>query len=171
MINNPRAQAPLIMDGFKQAAMAAAAACLLAACGPKTLGWVEPVCVAGPAAPLMAKLDTGADRTSIDARRIERIERQDGVYLRFRLAGDEGPEFELPLAGAVRVRRQSTAAAERSTVRVVLRLSGQTLETEASLADRSGYDYPVLIGRDVLAGRFRVDSARVQTTSAECGID
>lgn len=117
----------------------------------------------------MAKLDTGADRSSIDARRIVRIERDDGSFLRFRLASEEGPELELPLAGEVRVRRQSAPPSERKTVRLALTLAGQRIETDASLADRSGYDYPMLIGRDVLAGRFLVDSTRTETTAADCG--
>lgn len=140
----------------------------LSACGHKTLGWVEPVCIEGLNAVLMAKLDTGADRTSIDARGIETIEREDRSFVRFRLADDAGPELELPLVGEVRVRRQSDVPAERKTVRLALILAGRVVETDASLADRSGYDYPMLIGRDVLAGRFIVDGARMQTTKAVC---
>ncbi|MGQ0700979.1 MAG: ATP-dependent zinc protease family protein [Panacagrimonas sp.] len=140
----------------------------LSACGLKTLGWVEPVCVQGLNAVLMAKLDTGADRTSIDARGIEIFERDDQSFARFRVADEAGPELELPLAGEVRVRRQSDVPAERKTVRLTLSLAGQVVETEASLADRSGYDYPMLIGRDVLAGRFVVNSSHMQTTTAVC---
>ncbi len=140
----------------------------LSACGPRTLGWVEPVCVSGLAHPILAKLDTGADRSSIDARRVEQVDHSGRPHLRFRVAAADGPLLERPAAGSVRVRRASSPTVERRIVHLELWLAGQRVEAEVSLADREGLDYPLLIGRDVLAGRFFVDSTQSHTAQADC---
>lgn len=144
------------------------AASLLGACMPRRIGWVEPVCVDGLDQPLLAKLDTGADRTSIDAQALQPFDRDGKVWLRFRVGGPAGPLLERAQQGGVRVRQESGVSLERPIVRMVLRVDGQTVPVEASLADRSSFDYPLLLGRDVLRGRFLVDSARRGGTTLDC---
>ena len=49
------------------------------------------------------------------------------------------------------------AAEERYVVRLAVRLMGRTIHARFSLANRSTQAYPVLIGRNVLRGKFLVD--------------
>ena len=59
------------------------------------------------------------------------------------------------------IRSSNGEAQERYVIRAVVRLYGEDLETEFSLADRSEMKYPVLLGRNLLRqGRFVVDVAR-----------
>lgn len=141
---------------------------LLSACQSRRIGWVEPVCVEGLADPLMAKMDTGSDRSSIDAQEIELIEREARPWVRFRI-GDSGTRrLERPRVGEVHVRQQGGESLLRPTVHLVLQVADTRVTVEASLADRSRFDYPLLIGRDVLGGRFLVDSARRGEPTLSC---
>jgi RimK family alpha-L-glutamate ligase len=80
-----------------------------------------------------AKADTGAKRTCVD----------------IDLAGEVGAG---PVEGTTRV-RQASGSARRPVVDVEVGIGGDWETVRASLADRSGMNYPVLLGRDVLAGR------------------
>lgn len=122
----------------------------------------------GLATPLLAKLDTGADRSSVDARRIEEIVRNGRSMLSFRIGGDTGPQLERERRNQVRVRRAAAAADQRDTVVLILTIADRAYPVEVSLADRTGLDYPLLIGRDILAGRYVVSSAKIQTTEVNC---
>jgi RimK family alpha-L-glutamate ligase len=82
---------------------------------------------------VVAKSDTGAKRTCIDAG----------------LAGEVGAG---PIVGAKRV-RSSSGRDRRPLVDVELGIDGVWRTVTASVADRSGMNYDVLLGRDVLGGR------------------
>ncbi len=59
------------------------------------------------------------------------------------------------------IRSSNGEVQERYVIRAVVRLYGEELEAEFSLADRSEMKYPVLLGRSLLRqGRFVVDVAR-----------
>jgi len=80
-----------------------------------------------------AKSDTGAKRTCLD----------------IGLAGRVGAG---PIGGTTRV-RQASGSARRPVVDVEVGIEGDWETVAVSLADRSGMNHPVLLGRDVLAGR------------------
>ncbi|MFB6298239.1 MAG: aspartyl protease family protein [Salinirussus sp.] len=90
---------------------------------------------------VIAKSDTGAERTSIDTT----------------LAGEIGAG---PLVGTTDVRSGTTGGTEtRPLADVDIRLNGQWRNVTASIADRSALTYPVLLGRDVLEG-YTLDVSR-----------
>jgi hypothetical protein len=49
------------------------------------------------------------------------------------------------------------ARQQRYVVKLVVRLNGRLIKASFSLADRSAQVYPVLIGRNILRGKFVVD--------------
>jgi hypothetical protein len=57
----------------------------------------------------------------------------------------------------------------RPVVELALCIGGRQLQGPVNLADRSGFLYPVLVGRDFLTrGRFLVDPAALHTASPDC---
>jgi RimK family alpha-L-glutamate ligase len=99
-----------------------------------TLGYTNEVAVSGSdgAATVVAKADTGAKRTSIDAS----------------LAGDVGLG---PICGTTTVRTGAANSSEtRPLVTADLKVGPAWESVTASVADRSGMRFPMILGRDVL---------------------
>ncbi|MFT4885526.1 MAG: RimK family alpha-L-glutamate ligase [Natronomonas sp.] len=107
---------------------------------PLVIGYVEEVVVMGTTGQksVLAKSDTGATRTSIDAR----------------LAADIGTG---PIKDIVKIRSGSVKKGKsRPVVDVVVGIGGKQHTVTASIEDRSHMDYPLLLGRDIL-GDYHVD--------------
>jgi RimK family alpha-L-glutamate ligase len=110
---------------------------------PAVIGYIEEVDVIGTSGrkSIMAKSDTGATRTSIDAR----------------LAADVGTG---PIKDIVKIKSGSLKSGKsRPVVDVVVGVGGTQHTVAASVEDRSHMDYPMLLGRDILE-HYRVDVRR-----------
>lgn len=105
-----------------------------------------------------AKVDTGAKTSAIWASNV--FERDGG--LAFTLFGEGHPLYtgeELFVSQFSRVVVASSIGAEQGRYKVVflVKLRGKKIRAAFTLADRSKQAYPVLIGRNVLRGKFLVD--------------
>lgn len=129
---------------------------------PKTLiGRVEEITLVDYGNLLVhAKVDTGADRSSIWASDI--IE-QDGI-LSFVLFGSTsayytGQVMKLPASkfSEVVVENSFGNRELRYLVKLRIKLAGRLVRASFTLADRSVKTYPVLLGRRLLSGKFLVD--------------
>lgn len=104
------------------------------------------------------RVDTGAEASSIHALHIERVAQGEGEHLRFVIANERGEAATLirPLADVAEVRG---ATGQERRFRVALTLAiGSVQETVlVTLRDRSRMNQKLLVGRDLLAGRFLVD--------------
>jgi len=110
---------------------------------PAVIGYVEDVVVSGTrgSETVLAKSDTGADRTSIDSR----------------LAADIGTG---PIKDIVTVRSGSQKqGTSRPVVDIVVGVGGTQHTVTASVEDRGHMTYPVLLGRDILE-HYHVDVTR-----------
>lgn len=110
---------------------------------------------------LPAKLDTGAETASLSATAIELFKRDGARWVRFRLADsidEQGHLIEKPLARMSYIKRRADDRADDDpqlySSRPVIELEvcvGSTRQTiEMNLTDRSGFEYPVLIGATAL---------------------
>lgn len=110
---------------------------------------------------LPAKLDTGAETASLSATAIELFKRDGQRWVRFRLTDnidEHGHLIEKPLARMGYIKRRAGDRgpddAQLYTSRPVIEMDvcvGSTRRTiEMNLTDRSGFDYPVLIGATAL---------------------
>lgn len=136
-----------------------------------TFGWVEEVVISRSEFSMHAKLDTGADTSSLDAQDIERFERDGEPWVRFTLSGKESGEtatLERPLVRDALIKRHSGPSQRRPVVKVPVCLGPFQMEIEVSLIDRSHFNYPVLIGRAALDGVAVVDTARAFTHAPDC---
>ena len=107
-----------------------------------------------------AKVDTGADSSSVWASSIE--ERDDGLY--FVLFGPESPyytgevqRFTAPDYSMTRVANSFGQKELRYKVKLRIMVKGRRIRATFTLSDRSEKTYPILIGRRLLHGKFVVD--------------
>jgi len=141
---------------------------------PPRRGWLEEVSVEGGRVRLKAKLDTGAKTSSVTASDVETLRRDGRDWVRFRIEDADEPDrghlvLERPVTRWVKIKRQGGKAARRPVVELDVCLGRKSRTVEVSLADRSGFNYPVLLGRNFLAGTALVDAGRTYTVKPECG--
>lgn len=139
------------------------------------LGWVEWVVLTaegldGPMR-VRAKLDTGAETSSLDATHIRRVRVGKKRYVRFELNDPRtGEQISLrrPLLRRVRIKQHEGDSQERPVVSLTVCLAGRLQEVEFSLIDRSEFIYPVLLGRKALERYVVVDPELTFLSDPEC---
>lgn len=129
--------------------------------GKLLIGSVENVRITPPGLVLPARIDTGAESSSLDAREIREFKRDGDPWVRFRIAGTEGnlsDDIEQPVVRHVRILQATTPEAERRpVVRLGIAIGSHTEVAEFTLSDREHLTYPVLVGRNVLTDVMVVD--------------
>lgn len=139
----------------------------------QTVGWIENARIAGVEKEIKAKLDTGATTTSINAEILEKPDEdsESGGMIKFRFTNGEGvkQDFELPIVRWVRIESRKADYIKRPVVRMKLCVAGQWIEEEVNLAERDDFNYPVLIGRNMLEkGGLVVNSSKTFTADPSC---
>ncbi len=109
-----------------------------------------------------AKIDTGADTSSIWASNIDM--KKDGTLV-FSLFGPKSSyytgEFLESTDYKAKVVRSSHGDTQvRYRVKLPLTIGGESFETTFTLADRSRNNFPILIGRHTIEGKFLVDVSK-----------
>ncbi|MBD2309422.1 ATP-dependent zinc protease [Chroococcidiopsis sp. FACHB-1243] len=137
------------------------------------VGWVENGKIAGVDKEVKVKLDTGAKTTSINAEILEKPDKEteSGGTIRFRFLDGEGNKevFERPIVRWVKIKSREGKDLRRPVVRMSFCIAGRWIEEEVNLADRDDFNYPVLIGRNMLKqGKLAVDSSQTFTTEPSC---
>lgn len=133
-------------------------------------GWVEVGWISEPSVKVTAKLDTGAETSSINAPRYREFDNGGQRYVSFEFVDNDGDELVIkaPVVRIARIRRAGVGKRDRLVIRLKVCVAGVTREAEFTLADRSGLAYPVLIGRNILAGSIHVDSGNKLLWSGGC---
>ncbi len=141
-----------------------------AAVQPAVVGWIEPVRLGSEGLVLPAKLDTGADVSSLHVADIQWIRRPDGDWVAFDVTGNDNRtvRLERKVQRVARVKKASGGVQERPTVLLGVCLGDTYRVTEVNLTDRTGLKLPFLVGRSFLADRFAVDSSRTDTVEPAC---
>ena len=109
-----------------------------------------------------AKIDTGADSSSIWASDIE--VKEDGT-LTFKLFAKQSPYYTDEVLKSkeytVSVIRSSNGSEQiRYRTTLPIKIDGHTVKASLTLADRSRNHFPILIGRRTISGRFLVDVSK-----------
>ena len=129
------------------------------------IGAVEPVYVLPMKAPLAARIDTGAETSSIDVANLKSFERDGEKWVSFNVINRETGEkhhFEKEVVRQTSITRINVHE-KRQVVMLNIKLGNEIISAEFSLANREKFEYQVLIGRNVLTGRAIVDTALENT--------
>lgn len=135
-----------------------------------TVGWIERVTLASEGVVIAAKLDTGADTSSLHATGIRAFARDGADWVAFEVVGQNGVRvgFERQVVRIARVRRASGGVQNRPTILMGVCLGKSYRVTEINLTDRTGFNYEMLLGRSFLADHFAVDSALTYSVEPAC---
>jgi len=112
---------------------------------------------------IKAKLDTGAQTSSLHASGIKPFERDGEEWVRFRVrpwqdSADDDVLVELPIQDRRDVRSSNGHVQERIVVRMSIVLLERTIRTDVTLSNRSTMGFRMLIGRRALRRGFDVSS-------------
>ncbi len=134
------------------------------------IGHVENVRIVPGEAVFKARIDSGAETSSLDAGDVVEFQRDGKPWVRFTVASDGGGTLTLerPVVRAANVRRAGAATQKRYVVSLGLCLGRVFALAEVNLADRAGMTYRMLIGRRFLSDRFLIDVAAANLTTPEC---
>lgn len=138
----------------------------------KILGWVENAHLVDPGLDLKAKLDTGAETSSLGARIIKKFKKDGKRWVRFAVTDrNSGEEFVLvrKRVRTIGVVQHDGSRQTRPVVMLEICVDQTRMETEVSLIDRSEFNYPLLLGRTALASFTLVDPGSVFMGEAGCG--
>jgi hypothetical protein len=137
---------------------------------PKIAGWIETVTFPDYGIVLDAKLDTGADSSSLGVSDLERFKRDGKTWYRFALTGEDGKTatIEQQTSRIARIMRAEVKDTRRPIVRLKICLAGQVAVTDFTLTDRSEQRTSLLIGRRFLDSRILVDSGRKHLFPTSC---
>ena len=133
-------------------------------------GWVEPALLLPERINFMAKLDTGAENSSLNSQDISIVEDQGIEYVRFVVNSREGQQhsLQLPLLRYGKIKRHFGKSQERPVVMMEICLGDMRQTVPVNLVDRSGFNYQLLLGRSFLAPKLLVDSEIMETTLPQC---
>jgi len=107
-----------------------------------------------------ARIDTGAQTSSLGIKDHEIFERDGRKWVQFNVNDTMKNvlvEFERPLKRIAKIKRHGGEATERPVVELTIKLGQLELKREFTLTDRSKFKNPVLIGRNVLSNQFLVN--------------
>ena len=125
------------------------------------IGQIENVRLVPPNVILKARIDTGAQTTSIDARNITPFERDGKQWVRFIcVSGEKEHTLERKVIKIVQIKRHGKESQDRYVINMRIILGNVSQLIHVNLNDRAAYTYPVLIGRNFLRDYFIVDVAK-----------
>ena len=135
------------------------------------LGWVEPVLLVVPGVELEAKLDTGAETSSLDSRLIKKFRKSGKRWVRFGVTDPATGQEHLLVRERVRtigVVQHDGVNQVRPTVMIAVCIADREFDIEVSLVDRSEFSYPLLLGRSALDSFALIDPGNTHLSEPRC---
>ena len=134
-------------------------------------GWLERVELGKSRLEMEAKLDTGADVSSLHTERIRHFRRNGRRWVEFRVRDAESGRvvrFRKRVLRTARIKQHEGGPQRRSVIELELCLGEHMRRIEINLTDRSEFTTPVLLGREALEGIAVVDPAETFTSLPDC---
>lgn len=136
----------------------------------EVFGYVERLHIREASLVMLAKLDTGADTSSIHARQLHEFEKDGAPWVRFEIRNFQGEvrQIEAPVVRVAKIKRPSGPAQRRIVIKLGLCLGDMFQEEFVSINDRTKFDFQFLLGRSFLAGNAIVDPSAMYVSSPNC---
>ncbi len=147
-----------------------------------SLGWAEKIEISPGGIVMHAKMDTGADYSSLNANHIsefvrerEGIDPKDGQkakekWVKFNVVNRYGQNvtLELPIKRYATIKRHGMKSQKRPVVRLGMCIGTNYLEEDVNLVDRTQFEFQMLVGRSFLAGVATIDPSMTYTVNPKC---
>ena len=138
---------------------------------PVIAGWLEYVVLEPWQTKLRAKLDTGAKTSSLHALNIQRFIRDGQSWVRFSTEDKKNDvvtkTIELPVKREAKIKSHHRDETSRPIVLLSFYPNSHLYHGEFSLVDRTRFNYPVLIGRQILQKGILVDASSTFTLAID----
>lgn len=134
--------------------------------GMITLGSLETVYIDLVKSTFIARVDTGAATSSINAVDMQKFERNGRRWVKFHVSDDDTPAedrkwVEAPIIRHVKIRQASMDDLERRpVVELWVKIGNVHEKAQFTLTDRTQMDYPLLLGREFIQDVAFVDVSR-----------
>lgn len=134
------------------------------------LGWMEDVVVLPEDLKVRAKLDTGADTSSIHAEDIKIFKKNGEEWVRFKVSNREGKTklVERRVWRTAKIKRKGKSPQLRPVVKLMVCIDRFNETVEFTLIDRSNFSSIALIGRNFLSGKILVDASSSYLSEPDC---
>lgn len=136
--------------------------------GKVVVGEVENFYLADPGMVHVARIDSGAETSSLDARNITRFERDGVNWVRFDVPKPDSAEFvtlEREISRRVRIIQSSTDESEkRVVVELQFMIGDHHQQAEFTLTNRQHLSHVVLVGRNILRDVMLIDVGKEYAT-------
>jgi hypothetical protein len=121
---------------------------------------------------VVAKLDTGADHSSLHAVDIKRFERDEERWVRFSVVNYEGRKvtIERKVFREARIKRHDRRAPRRPVVTLGVCLGNVYRVVLVNLVDRSRFRCRMIIGRSFMGDKLLVDPSEKYTVEPICKV-
>ncbi len=129
------------------------------------IGEVEPIYILPMKTPFEARIDTGAENSSIDVEKLNLFERDGEKWVSFTIKNSQNGEvhrFEKKVEKTTTIKRINESE-KRVVVTLDVKFGNQIINAKFSLANREKFEYQVLVGRNILTGRAIVDTSLSHT--------
>jgi hypothetical protein len=135
------------------------------------VGWAENARLSPGNLVLQAKMDSGADNSSLNVPDVEEFERDGEKWVRFEMVNDTGQKavVERKLVRTAKIKRHRGLRQRRPVVVMGICVGNYYNEAEVNLVDRSRFKYPLLIGRSFMGDRLLIDPSAQFTLEPGCG--
>jgi len=128
------------------------------------IGTIEEIILLPWGVKLLARIDTGAAKSSLDARELTVLD----DMVQFKLPQKYGGlQLRLPIIEWRHIRTPE-GLERRPVVELEICLRSRRIRTEVNLTDRSMVKYPLILGRNVLKEDYIVDVKRRKTAPPSC---
>ena len=136
----------------------------------KVIGWLEQAHIGEAKMRLEAKVDTGADTTSIKATILDTYERDGKPWVSFRIEDkhEHTAELERQVVRYAKIKRKMAPSLRRPVVMLGICIGNIYRDVEVNLAEREGFKYHMLIGRNYLQGVYLVDAEKQYLSTPSC---
>lgn len=134
------------------------------------IGWVETVRMMDAGLLLEAKIDTGADNSSVHIDSYTKYMKDGNEWIRFLLKDSSGKStmLERRIERYAKIKRKMALPLTRPVVRLAVCLGTVRKDIYVNLARRKKFKYKMLIGRNFLRDSFLVDVSHMHTIQPGC---
>ena len=138
--------------------------------GPRVLGWAERARIYPGNLPVQAKLDTGANTSSLNADAYELFDRGGKQWVRFTVSNRAGAKraYEFETVRISKIKNLHGATKSRPVVKIGVCIGDIYKIAEVNLSQRTGFIYKLLLGRRFLENLVIVNPARKFTQDSSC---
>ncbi len=133
-------------------------------------GWIEKVRIIPSQLLMPAKLDTGADVSSLHALDIKELQRNGERWVQFTLSTPKGKTatIERKVVRDITITRHQGRQEIRPVVMLGVCLGTVYKEVEVNLVNRTGLKYPMLIGRSFMGESLLIDPSKEFVSKPTC---